>query len=103
MIARTRSSTRGRFVASALCAVSIASPPTAAADPVFPQAGNGPAIDTITALQSQGYDVRINWLEGEPNVPLRECLVRRIDTDGAAPVASALVIAYVDVTCPNAK
>jgi hypothetical protein len=103
-----KSFTSARYFAPWLCAaaaaVSIAGAPVAAADPAFPVAGNGPASDTINALQAQGYDVQINWLEGHPNVPLKECLVREIDDpNGPTAITSSPLTVYVDVTCPNAK
>ena len=92
------------WLCAAAVAVSIVGAPIASAEPAFPVAGNGPASDTISALQAQGYDVQINWLEGQPNVPLKECLVRNIDDpNGPTAVSSSPLTVYVDVTCPNAK
>jgi hypothetical protein len=81
----------------------VAGAPTANADdPVFPAAGTESASATVMDLQSQGFDVVINYLEGHPNVPLSECHVNGInDPSHMVPAAQSTV--YVDVACPNAK
>jgi hypothetical protein len=84
-------------------AVWISAAPVAAADdPILPVAGNGSASDGIQQLQSAGYNVSINWLEGHPNVPLRECKIDDISGLGAT-TSSGFDTVYVDVECPNAK
>jgi hypothetical protein len=86
-----------------------AAPPAAANDPILPTAGNGPADVAIQQLQSAGYNVSINWLEGHPNVPLKECLVTGISGLNASTTShdvarpGQLDTVYVDVSCPNAK
>jgi len=91
-------------------AVTLATAPAAAAnDPILPTAGNGPADVAIQQLKSAGYNVSINWLEGHPNVPLKECLVTGITgldgstTSDEVATPGQLDTVYVDVSCPNAK
>lgn len=53
-------------------ALSLAAAPSAtASDQILPRPGDGPTDVAIQQLQSAGYNVSINWLEGHPNVPLR--------------------------------
>ena len=78
-------------VAGAAASVAIA--PIAAADPTgVPEAGSESADATISDLKAQGYNVRINWVSGTPDIPLSECSVTGIDT-AAAPTA------WVSVEC----
>jgi hypothetical protein len=87
-------------------AVSVAAAPIAAAEPILPVPGGGPASEAIEQLQSAGYNVSINWLTGHPNVPLLECMVTGISGLPAATTATEPVefdTVYVDVVCPNAK
>ena len=105
----------GRWMVWAIgaSAVVLAAAPTAIADPVLPVAGGGSASDAVSQLQSAGYTVSVNYLEGRPNVPLSECKVTGITTFGAAMTSSTVMMmlmepeefdtAYVDVACPNAK
>ncbi len=98
-------------VASAAVALAVA-PAAAAAPPSLPTPGDGPASIAVQQLQSAGYNVSINWLEGHPNVPLSECKVTGISglrvsmtqTDGMTLMEPARFdTAYVDIVCPNAK
>lgn len=99
------------WLVAASAGLLLATAPSAAADVPLPVPGNGPASDAITQLQSAGYNVMINWLEGHPNVPLSECKVTGISglrvsmtSDGAMMMQPASFDnAYVDVACPNAK
>jgi len=76
-------------VAGAAASVAIA--PIAAADPTgVPEAGSESADATISDLKAQGYNVRINWVSGTPDIPLSECSVTGIDT-AAAPTVSVSV------------
>ena len=55
-------------VAGAAAAVAVA--PIAVADPVgTPEAGSESADATISDLKAQGYNVRINWVSGTPDIP----------------------------------
>src|SRR5262245_33244656 len=75
--------------------------PTAAAEAVFPAAGDESASATITDLQAQGYDVRVNYLNGTPNVPLYECKVNDINNPSAPSVPPSKATVYVNVMCPT--
>jgi hypothetical protein len=61
---------RGAFLVAAATAAAIASAPIAAAEPALPTAGSESASATLSDLQSQGYNVTVNYLQGRPNVPL---------------------------------
>jgi hypothetical protein len=60
-----------------------------------------------------GYNVSINWLEGHPNVPLKECKVTGISGLNGSTTSTDIMMmlmeptefdtVYVDVACPNAK
>ncbi len=94
----------GVGIAAALCVAALASAATAGADPVIPRAGDSSAADTVAALQAAGFDTRVDFLEGNPNVPLGECKVTTI-LNPNGPMASMLTLStvYVQVACPNAK
>ncbi len=92
--------------------LSLAAAPAAAADPILPVAGNGSASDAVTQLQAAGYDVSINFLEGNPNVPLSECRTQSISGVKVKTTANDATMMLmdgnlspvsIDVTCPNAK
>ena len=85
------------FVPAGLAA-SIAAAPLAAADTPLPQPGSENAQDTISDLQSRGYDVQVNWVSGIPHVSLSQCWVNGINTAAAN---GLLQTAYVDVECPK--
>ena len=71
------------------------SPPSAAST-----SGSAPKDTWCTKRCSTTF----NWLEGHPNVPLRECRVTAINDPSSSPVSSStLETVYVDVACPNAK
>jgi hypothetical protein len=81
-------------VAGAAASVAIA--PVAAADPTgVPEAGSESASATIKDLRAQGYNVGINWVSGDADIPLSECTVTGIDT-AAAPTV------WVSVECDEA-
>ncbi len=88
------------FVAPSLIAagsaVFIAIPSLAGAEPAEPSGGGQSPGQTVQELKSQGYNVQIQWVQGEPDVvPLSQCVVTNVNTD-AAPKA------YVSVSCPAA-
>lgn len=93
--------TVGTSVAIATLVPALA--PTAAAEPAFPMAGDESASATINDLQSQGFGVTVNYLQGRPNVPLSECRVNAINDPGGPDALPSTVTVYVDVVCPNAK
>jgi hypothetical protein len=80
----------------------IAVGPIAAADPVWPVAGNQPASDIVEELAAQGYDIQVNWVTGYPTVPLSWCWVDAIhNPDGPPTREKPLAIVYVDIGCPS--
>jgi hypothetical protein len=84
-------------------ALTVIVAPIAHADPIFPTAGNESASATISDLQSEGFNVTVNYLQGHPNVPLSECRVNGINNPSSPAAAPEMVTVYVDVLCPNAK
>lgn len=86
---------------AALMVCLLGGTPFANADP---QAGVESASATVDDLQASGYDVQINYLAGNPNVPLSECKVTAIRNFNG-PMASLMMLSTVavDVSCPNAK
>ena len=102
MTAESRNAVLWLSIAGA--ATSIAVAPIAAASTDLPTPGAGPASEAIDQLQAQGFNVSINWLEGHPNVPLRECRVTSVNDPNSSPASTpAQTTVYVDVACPNAK
>ena len=91
------------WTAATCTALAVIAAPIAHADSVFPTAGDESASATITDLQSQGFDVTVNYLQGHPNVPLSECRVNGINNPSSPGAAPEMVTVYVDVLCPNAK
>ena len=71
---------------------SIAAAPIAAADG---------ADATIDDLQSQGYTVQINWINGFDTKPLSLCSVTSINDPNSSPQPKTSTTLYVDVWCPN--
>jgi hypothetical protein len=84
----------------ALAAVAVA--PAAGADSLPAVGGGEPASQVIDDLQSQGYNVQINWLNGFDAKPLSQCVVSGInDPNSSAPSPQTFTTVYVDVSCPN--
>jgi hypothetical protein len=77
--------------------------PISHADSTFPTAGSESATATINDLQSAGFNVTVNYLQGHPNVPLSECRVNGINNPSRPDANPAMITVYVDVLCPNAK
>lgn len=84
-------------------AVALIAAPVGHADSVFPTAGNESASATISDLESEGFNVTVNYLQGHPNVPLSECRVNGINNPSSPDAIPEFVTVYVDVLCPNAK
>jgi Spy/CpxP family protein refolding chaperone len=83
--------------------VAIAFAPAAAADPVWPVAGSQSAADTIRDLESQGYNVQINWANGYSTQDLNRCTVNAIhnpDRSATSPPPEFTTV-YIDVQCPH--
>jgi hypothetical protein len=88
------------LLASAGAAAAIAvAPIAAAADPALPQPGSEDASATISAYESSGYEVQVQYTNGLPDVDLSQCWVNTINTNDAN--AGGLRTAYVDVECPK--
>jgi hypothetical protein len=85
----------------AVAAAALVAAPQALADP---QAGSASADIIVGELTASGFDTQINYLQGNPNVPLKECRVDAIRNPNG-PMASMIMLStvYVDVSCPNAK
>jgi hypothetical protein len=91
------------WIMCAGAAASIAAAPIASADEaIIPTAGSESASATVMDLESQGFDVVVNFLQGHPNVPLSECRVNGINNPSHMVPADQSTV-YVDVLCPNAK
>ena len=91
------------LVAGGAAITATVAAPVATADLVWPTAGSESVGDTVNDLKAQGFSVVINYLEGQPNVPLYECHVIAINNPSAPTVDPSTVTVSVDVTCPNAK
>jgi hypothetical protein len=89
--------------AAAAAVTAVTAAPTGHADPTFPTAGSESASATINDLQSQGFNVTVNYLQGHPNVPLSECRVNGINNPSSPAATPMTVTVYVEVLCPNAK
>jgi hypothetical protein len=98
-------SLKSRYFAPLLVVVGaaawIAVAPIAAADAVLPVAGSESASATIKDLKAQGYDVAINWVNGNPDVSLSQCWVNAINTADVSSNPNTLSTAYVDIECPR--
>ena len=75
-------------LALAVPALGLAAPASAA------PTGGTSAVDTVAALQQQGYSVQLN---GIADVPLSECIDK--DVHGLSDVRPTT--AYVDISCPS--
>ncbi|MBJ7340355.1 hypothetical protein [Mycolicibacterium sp.] len=95
-----------RYFAAVLAAVvalgigsAVADGPVAAADP---SVSGGSASTVVDDLESQGYNVQINWVNGFDTKPLAQCWVTRVNNPGdIAPTEGTFTTVYVDVACPN--
>jgi hypothetical protein len=64
-----------------------------------PMAGASGADATIADLQSKGYIVQINWVNGASK-SLPQCTVTEVNNPSSAPPKPGDTV-YVDVRCPN--
>jgi hypothetical protein len=97
---------RRRSVAAVLLATGVtalfALAPIAVADPVWPSAGDQSASATIEDLEAQGYNVQINWVNGNITQPLSQCSVSAIHhPNRSAEPPETFTTVYVDVSCPD--
>jgi hypothetical protein len=91
---------RRMMALAACCVIPVAVAPMAMAAPSANI--DGPADAVIDELQTQGYNVEINWVNGFDTKPLSLCRVTGIDEPGDAPPStSTFTTVYVDVVCPN--
>ncbi|WP_431235414.1 hypothetical protein ACQ856_13600 [Mycolicibacterium psychrotolerans] len=57
---------------------------------------------TIDDLQSQGYVVAINWVDGNTGAPLSSCRVVAVHNPDSSPGEStSATTVYVDLSCPH--
>lgn len=57
---------------------------------------------TIDQLQSQGYIVAINWMDGNTGAPLSSCRVVAVHNPDSSPGESTTATTvYVDLACPR--
>src|ERR1700732_289948 len=91
------------LIATAAAAASISIAPISAGDPVWPVGAAEPADATIQDLETQGYDVQINWVTGYPSVPLSECWVDAIHNPHPDPRTDILTTVWVDIGCPSSN
>ncbi len=60
------------------------------------------AQSTIDDLQSQGYVVAINWVDGNTGAPLSSCRVVAVHNPDSSPGdSSSATTVYVDLSCPH--
>lgn len=86
-------------VVAVLAAAALTGTPIANAGPEY---GNRSAADTVRELESQGYNVGINWIGGNTTAPLSDCRVSDVhNPDSSPPPPATFTTVYVDVVCPN--
>jgi hypothetical protein len=88
---------------AAAAVTAFAPAPVAVADPVWPVAGGESAADTIRDLESQGYTVQINWVNGYSLQDLHRCTVNAIynpDRSATSPPPEFTTV-YIEVQCPH--
>ena len=69
-----------------------------------PNAAADSAQATVDALQSQGYIVAINWVDGNTGAPLATCRVVAVhNPDSSAASSSSATTVYVDLACPRGQ
>lgn len=90
---------RPALLAAGVLAAGVAMP-VAAAEPVQSYAGQ-PADAVIQDLEAQGYDVSINYLNGNAK-GLSRCRVAGVnDPNSSPPAPGVFTTVYVDVECSN--
>ena len=69
-----------------------------------PNAAADSAQATVDALQSHGYIVAINWVDGNTGAPLATCRVVAVhNPDSSAASSSSATTVYVDLACPRGQ
>jgi|SRR5215208_8014277 len=91
-----------RYLTPLLVAAGVASStavaPVATADPV---GGYESPSATIEDLKAQGYDVAINWVNGNSTSPLSECSVTGIHNPNPSAKRPKFTTVYIDISCPD--
>jgi hypothetical protein len=79
--------------------------PAAAAEPAPTVPGAGPADQIIGELQALGYEVAVNWTNGQDSSPpLSRCRVTAFhNPDRSGGVVQPGSTVHVDVLCPDAS
>ncbi len=97
-----RSAIRTTVVTGSAAAAAVFGAPGAAADPSeWPQPGSQTADATLMQLESMGYAVGINWLDGGQGEPLSQCRVTGYHAPGSSSETDpASMTVYMDVICP---
>ncbi|WP_328356287.1 hypothetical protein OG976_00290 [Mycobacterium sp. NBC_00419] len=96
---------RAALVLTPVIAASMVLAPVAAAEPAppAPPPGSGPADLIIGEIEALGYNVAINWVNGQDSTPqLARCRVVAFhNPDRSGGPAQAGTTVYVDVLCPD--
>jgi hypothetical protein len=86
------------LVLTGVASAVVGAPLAAATPPVSGQS----ASDVIRELEDQGYNVGINWVNGNTTAQLSECAVSAVhNPDSGPPPPATFTTVYVDVVCPN--
>lgn len=86
------------WVLAGAAAILVVAPTAAAMPPVSGQS----ASDVIRDLEAAGYNVGINWVNGNTTAQLSECAVSAVhNPDSGPPPPATFTTVYVDVVCPN--
>ena len=81
-------------------ALAVAGTALAGAGVAAPLAHANGADAVIRDLQAEGYNVRINWLNGARPSLLPRCSVVRVNNPSSSEPAPGDTV-WADVTCPN--
>ena len=69
-----------------------------------PAAAADTAQTTVDDLQSRGYIVAINWVDGNTGAPLATCRVVAVhNPDSSGGDSATATTVYVDVSCPRGQ
>jgi hypothetical protein len=87
----------GWAVAVTSCCALLSAPAALADPPSLPRADSEPADVTIHAIEAMGYNVSINWSNGQSSTPLSNC---RVNDVNGTDVLHGQGTVYVGVVCP---
>jgi hypothetical protein len=80
----------------------IAHAPSAVADPACPVPNQQSARETIDDLEAQGYNVQINWVNGQSYRSLCDCPVLAVhNPNRSGDPPDTFTTVYIDVSCPD--